>query len=277
MFNFAKLVYVFLLLSPLANAEISVFSLETDRVIKAIEEFRSHLPLGSGLNPESVKADDLLISIGKVGYEKASRIAPKNTIIALFVPPMAPVLSGSNVIPVISEPSPDEIFSFLLLNFKAGRVGYLYSDSHDWRLMRLKELAINSDIEIIAERVSDKVFEAAGILAKKDLDAFLITKNSDIYTRANARPFIEAFIRKRIPVIATSKGLLDPGALAVISLDSQKIFSDVAQLVERTNDNFSVLKSGMDTILSSPDHVVIDVNDSMEKVYGIKIKRGEVK
>jgi ABC-type uncharacterized transport system substrate-binding protein len=218
--------------------------------------------------------EDIIIALGSAAYHKIGDV--KNTVITIFIPyegQRSSLESASNRYYIYSEPSPNQIHSFISKNFTSSTVGYLYTEKDKSVASELAEQFKLSENTFFSLKGDKDVFSSIRELIRYDIDIMLLSKNSDLYTPKNIRTIIEALTRKRIPVIATTKSLVKSGATIAISSDQSEIIRMTAEIVNLLDDN----NLDKEKISSHTKNINIEINQSMVSLYRFSIDTGDKK
>jgi ABC-type uncharacterized transport system substrate-binding protein len=218
-------------------------------------------------------SEDVVIALGSSIYSKISK--HQQEIIATFVP-----YQGINVIPqppkkhhyIYAEPSPEQIHKFISSNFISAKVGYLYTDKDKSVAAELEKEFEKSGNSIFPMMHEGDVFSSIRKLIRSGIDIMLINKNSSLYTPKNIRTIIEALTRKRIPVISTTKSLVNLGATVSIT-------SDQSEIIEMTSDltNHIIKGNHKEANRSGHTHTVnVESNHSMISLFRFDILEGSL-
>lgn len=220
-----------LALSSSALSKTLILSPDHKRALFLAEQLAEQLPdshVATTL-PKDRSGIDLVITIGNEFYLAFSQKITKPHI-AAFVS-YNTFKAAPNKIAIYSDPDPAKVAEELSRYFKGRHIGYVSNPEDEPYLKALKQQGL-----LFKEYplVKNDIFKTlAWIFSQnREIDAFYVSENRDVYTPKNVTSVIGALARKRVPVIVSNKALKTKGAVLAIYTDSDHQIQKIAEVAK---------------------------------------------
>ena len=163
--------------------------------------------------------------------------------------------------------SPDVVARFLSNQFKTVKVGFIYFDENDPFIIFSKNTPYD-DVQFIGRRATSDLFSAARRLRDRDnIDLFLVTNDTRVFTGKALRFLLEDLYRQDLPVVSLSAQLVSAGA-AFALVPNVKEFTEhtvaIAQTLARRQETPHV---------QFAEKYDVVVNEGLLKRFGITLSK----
>ncbi len=266
----ASLIAVMLPLKALSM--VLILTPDSDRARRIALDLQARIDHPSLISSSYVAtADvDMVVAIGRDSFLMADPITSA-PIVGTFLSFSDLVTIGSKGprYLIFSEPSPQQIAQLLVESFPKSRIGVMYDESDEVFMRELAGHLRKTQTSLELVKFSGNPFADIRELRRRGIDSMLITKNKNIFKPDKIGFVLESLFRQQIPVISTSSGLLEAGALVAISPSLKSLIEATARSVNGLLSTPSI-RPPPTYYVSDP---VVDVNPAMANQFTIEVKR----
>lgn len=179
--------------------------------------------------------------------------------------PLAP-----NKTHVLFQISPEAVIQYIGDNLPNVKIGIIYKDETDPFFTYAQNRSVDN-VQLILRPVGDDIFSAVRRLRQTDeINVFLVTNDTRIYTGKNLRFLLEDMYRNNTPVISLSKQLVKAGAAFSITPNMTAFATKVVVTAEDILNNKPVPN------VVYADKFNISINERLVKRYRLKLDVGAV-
>ncbi|OES24626.1 hypothetical protein [Alteromonas macleodii] len=169
--------------------------------------------------------------------------------------------------------APDVIAAYLSERFSKIKVGFVYYDKTDPFYVFSQNNPFDN-VQFIGRQAEDDLFEDVRRLQQnKDIDIFLISNDTRIYTGRNLRFLLEDLYRKNIPVLALNQGLINAGATFTLTPILEDFVANTAALSQQLASSMPGSRIPQANYALS---YRVSVNDTLARRYRLKLVEREV-
>ncbi len=173
---------------------------------------------------------------------------------------------------IYDDPSPLDIALFLKKNFKYYKIGVIYTQEESGTIANIKSHLKKTNIEITPIQYSGDIFKDIRNLRENSIDMLLLIKNRKIYKPENITLVLRSLLRKQIPVITTSKSLVNSGAAIAITPSENSIIQKTYNIINQMLANSSPENNHL---YHYADTINIYTNKSTIGIYNLMIEEGK--